>query len=79
MKLMNAIAERVTQLRKDEKLSVHGFSLKVGVHNSTLTDIINATYESVQIKYIYAICDGLGITLKEFFDSPLFDRENIVD
>ncbi len=79
MRLKDAIAARVNELCDNENLSVHGFSLKVGVANSTLADIVKARNESIQIKFIYAICAGLNMSLNEFFQSPHFDKNELTD
>lgn len=79
MKLKDAIAQRVKELCLEKNLTVHGLSLTTGVANSTLVDIIKANNESIQIKFIYAICAGLGISLIEFFNSPYFVKENLTD
>ena len=34
---------------------------------------------TVKLSTVYGICAGLKITLQQFFDSPLFDPENITD
>ena len=79
MQLNEAISKRIVQLCDERNLTQYGLSLKSGVPQSTLSTIINCTFQSMKMRIIYEICDGLEITLKEFFDSPLFDRENIVD
>ncbi len=79
MKLKDAISLRVKELCKEHNLTTHGLSLKCGVANSTLVDIVKARNESYQIKFIYGICEGLNMSLEEFFKSPLFARDNIVD
>ena len=48
-----------------------------GVPRTTILSIPKV--KTVTLATIYGICEGLAITLKEFFDSPLFDRENITD
>lgn len=67
MKLKDGIAKRVKELCDKNNLTVHVLSLKTGVANSTLCDIVKANNESIQIKFIYEICAGLNISLKEFF------------
>ncbi len=79
MRLKDALALRVKDLCQQHKLSVHALSLKTGVANSTLVDIVKARNESFQIKFIYEICAGLGISLKEFFDVAYFDKQDLVD
>ncbi len=79
MKLKYAIANRVKELCDDNNLTVHGLSLKTGVANSTLVDIVKARNESIQLKFIYAICAGIGIDFVEFFNSQFFDFENLID
>ena len=79
MKLKNSIAKRVQQLCDENHLTVHGLSLKTGVANSTLCDIVIAKNESVQIKFIYEICAGLDMSLNEFFQSPYFDKNEVND
>ncbi len=79
MKLKDAIAIRVKELCSNHKLTVHGLSLKTGIANSTLTDIVKAKNESIQIKFIYGICAGLGINFNDFFSAPYFDFKNLVD
>ena len=79
MQLNEAISKRITQLCKQRNLTQYGLSVKSGVPQSTLSTIINCTFPSMKVRIIYEICEGLEITLKDFFDSPLFDRENILD
>lgn len=44
-----------------------GMSLKTGVANSTLIDIVKARNGSIQVKFIYQICADIGIGIKDFF------------
>ena len=42
------------------------------------TTIITMTRSNtVKLSTIYGICEGFNISLQEFFNSPLFDKENI--
>lgn len=52
---------------------------KSGVPQSTISTILNCSYPSVKIRIIYEICEGFEISLEDFFNSPLFERENIDD
>lgn len=73
MKLKEAIAKRILELKDQYRFSTHQLSLETGVANSTLVDIINQKYESVQLKHILSICQGLEISFLEFFDAPYLD------
>ncbi len=77
MKLTEAIYCRIKQLAKSNGLTVYALAKKSGVPRSTISTL--TVSKSVGTATIYGICEGLEITLKDFFDSPLFDRENIID
>lgn len=79
MHLNEAVSNRICELCKQKNLSQYQLSMKSGVPQSTLSTIINCSFPSMKMRIIYEICEGLEITLKDFFDSPLFDRENIID
>ncbi len=79
MQLNEAISKRIQELCKQQGMTQYGLSLKSGVPQSTLSTVINCTFQSMKMRIIYEICEGFEITLQEFFNSPLFDRENIVD
>lgn len=79
MQLNEAVSKRITELCKERGLTQYQLSLKSGVPQSTLSTIINCSFPSMKMRIIYEICEGFEITFKDFFDSPLFDRENLID
>lgn len=79
MQLNEAISKRINELCKERNMTQYSLSMKSGVPQSTLSTIMNCTFPSMKVRIIYEICEGFEITLKEFFDSPVFDRENIFD
>lgn len=79
MHLNEAIAARIKELCKERNMSQYALSMKSGVPQSTLSTICSCTFSSMKMRIIYEICEGFEITLKDFFDSPLFQRENIID
>ena len=79
MILEDAVALRIEQLCIERNMTKYSLFLKSGVPQSTLTSIKKKRSRSVKIKTLYAICEGFEISLKEFFASPLFARENITD
>ena len=51
--------------------------LKSGVPKSTIGNVVNCSYSSVKLQIIHELCQGLGISIPEFFDSPLFLEQNL--
>lgn len=45
-----------------------------GIIQSTVNSIFSGRSQNPKLATIQYLCDGLGITLKEFFDSPLFNN-----
>ncbi len=79
MPLNEAISKRILELCKERNLTQYRLSMKSGVPQSTLSTILNCTFPSMKMRIIYEICEGFEISIKDFFDSPLFDRENLID
>lgn len=79
MKLGDAVILRIEQLCIEQNKSKYELFLASGVPQSTLTSIKKKRCQSVKVSTLYAICEGFQISLEEFFHSPLFERENIVD
>lgn len=73
MNTYTAVKERLLQLLGDKKLSIHKLSLESGVSPSTIKNILYGKSVNPGIVTIKMLCDGLGITLKEFFESEKFD------
>ena len=79
MKLNEAISKRLTELLDERKMTAYGLFMKSGVSQSTISDLKNMNNSGVNITIIYELCEGLEISVKEFFNSPYFERENIID
>lgn len=79
MLLQDAVATRIEQLCIEQKMSKYDLFKKSGVPQTTLSSIKKKRSNSVKIYTLYAICEGFDISIKDFFDCPLFLRENITD
>lgn len=77
MKLEDAVILRIEQLCLERKMTKYQLFKASGVPQSTLTSIKKKRSGSAKLITLYRICEGFDISLKEFFDSPLFQRENI--
>lgn len=51
--------------------------MKSGIPKSTIGNVINCVYPSVQLRVIHEICQGLGMGINDFFASELFSESNI--
>ena len=79
MKLADAVILRIEQLCLERKMTKYDLFKASGVPQSTLTSIKKKRSVSVKISTLYAICEGFEISLEEFFHSPLFERQNVID
>ena len=77
MRLNEAVSKRLSELLKERNMTSYGLFVKSGVHKSTIGNLINCTYESVNLRVIHEVCQGLDIGINEFFNTPLFDEENL--
>ena len=77
MKLNRAVSERLTQLLNEKGMTQYQLYMKSGVPKSTIGNVINCSYDSVKLRVIHEMCQGLGIGLDAFFASPLFDENNL--
>lgn len=77
MRLVDAVYARILELVKERHITVNGLANISGVPRPTIATMTRST--TVKLSTVYGICDGLNITLHEFFCSPLFDQENIID
>lgn len=77
MKLQDAVILRIEQLCIERNMTKYELFKASGVPQSTLTSIKKKRSGSVKVVTLYALCEGFDISLVEFFDSPIFERENI--
>ena len=77
MQLNEAVSLRITELLKERNMTNYQLYIKSGVPKSTIGNLVNCTYDSVHLRVIHEVCQGLGITITQFFNSPLFDENNL--
>lgn len=77
MKLNEAISARLTELLQERNMTQYQLFMKSGVPKSTIGNVINCAYDSVKLRVIHEMCQGLGIEIIDFFDSPLFAESNL--
>ena len=73
MSVGEAVRIRIIELCEARDISVNYLCNISGVTQSTVNNIISRRNNSTTISTIKKLCDGLDITIQEFFDSPVFD------
>lgn len=76
MKLNEAVSKRLTELPASQSITPYQLYIKSGVPKSTISNIINCAYPSMKLRIIHELCQGLGISITDFFHSPFFLEEN---
>ncbi len=74
MKAKEALKCRLLRLLWEKELSVNALANRAGVPPSTIYSILNEKSKNPGIVSLQKICDGLEISLREFFDSELFEN-----
>lgn len=77
MKLNEAVSKRLKELLVDHNMTQYQLFMKSGVPKSTIGNIVNCSYDSVKLRVIHEMCQGLEISISDFFNSPLFDDDNL--
>ncbi len=67
-----AVRERILELCEVNNITVNHLAAISGVTQSTLNNIVSGRNKSATISTIKKLCDGLGITVVEFFDTEVF-------
>lgn len=73
MNIGTAVKERILELCSERGITVNKLANISGVTQSTLNNIISGRNNSTTISTIKKLCDGLDISISEFFSSPIFD------
>lgn len=73
MSTKEAIANRILQLRNERNIAVNELSSISSVSPSTVYGILNEKSQNPGAITIKKLCDGLEITLGEFFSAPESD------
>ena len=64
--------ERIYELCRERKITPNALSYMCGIPQATLKSILNGESKNPGIVTIKKICDGLEITIIEFYDTPKY-------
>lgn len=77
MRLVDAVYKRIIELSNKKNLSLYQVAKDGCVPYSTIATMTRS--KTVTLSTIYSVCDGLQISLSEFFSAPYFNKEFITD
>ena len=72
MDTYTAVKEQLLKLCYDKRMSIHKLATESGVAPSTIKNILYGKSKNPGIVTIKMLCDGLGISLTEFFSAEIF-------
>lgn len=73
MFVKDAVIERFTEICRERHIKINELANLSGVTPSTAYSMMDETRRDVSIVTIKKFCDGLGVSLGEFFSAPVFD------
>lgn len=74
MSVKDAVALRFKNIMKERNMNPNALAYSSGVTSSTVYSMLDDRRRDVSIVTIKKFCDGLDMTLGEFFSSPEFDE-----
>lgn len=73
MNTKEAVARRILELCQQRDLAVNALASSAGVPPSTVYSMLNEKSQNPGVVSLKKLCDGLDISLREFFDCDLFE------
>lgn len=73
MNTVSAVRDRILQLCEERNMSINKLATLSALPPSSVKNILYGKSQNPKLLTIKLLCDGLGITLGEFFSTPGFD------
>ena len=72
MDIGEAVRLRILELCAEREISINKLCSLSGVTQSTVNNIVSGRNHSATVATIKKLCDGLGISIVDFFKAPIF-------
>ena len=72
MGISEVVAERILELCEERNITVNKLCNISGITQSTVNCIVNHHVKNIGIVTIKKLCDGLNITITDFFNTETF-------
>ena len=73
MTTVEAVRDRILQLCEQRNMSINKLASVSALPPSSVKNILYGKSQNPKLLTIKMLCDGLDITLGEFFNAPVFD------
>jgi len=77
MKIQTAVALKVAQLLSKHKITEYQLAKRMATSQSTIQHILNDEYKSIKFDTLMKIADAFSITIQQFLNDDLFNKENL--
>lgn len=74
MTVKEAVVARFTEVLKERNMRLNELANLSGITPSTVYSMMDEKRKELTINVIKKLCDGLEMTLGEFFSCPIFDE-----
>lgn len=74
MSVKDVVAQRFREICQERNITVNQLANRSGVTPSTAYSMLDDTRRDISIVTIKKFCDGLEMTLGEFFSTPEFEE-----
>lgn len=74
MQMKEAIVMRFQRLCKERGIKYNELATSSGVTPSTVYSMMDSSRKDVSVVTVKKLCDGLGISIPDFFNDPLFQN-----
>ena len=72
--IKQTVADRIIKLCEQRGIKPNELATRSGVTPSSVYSMLDPKRKEVTINLIKKLCDGLEISLREFFDDEIFDE-----
>ena len=73
MNIKEAVEKRIIELCNERNIAINALANIAGVSPSTVYRMLNEKSKNPGVVSLKKLCDGLEISIREFFNSKLFD------
>lgn len=74
MKIKEAVAQRIINLCEERNIAINALGNLSGINPSTIYSMLNTKSQNPGVVSLQKICDGLEISIRDFFNDDLFDN-----